>query len=149
MKKSKPTLAKAAKKAVTRGANKVKKEVSDRTEEARARARRQALKTAQSAVKLQKQAFDKAFKLIAQVQNRSEKVIKQNVDGADWLPKEGKAIVDEWVKALHGGRARFQETVDKSFGLVNQFLTRVEAEPAPKAPAKKAPAKKKKAAKKA
>lgn len=142
MKKNKPTLAKAAKKAVLRGASKVKDEVASRTEATRERARKQTIRTAQSTVKLQKKAFDGAFKLIAQLQTQSEKAIKQTVDQAEWLPKEGKAIVDEWVKTLHGGRSKFQETVDKSFGLVNQFLTRVEAEPAPKAPAKKAPAKK-------
>ncbi len=147
MAKAKPSIAKQARNAVAKGAKKVSKELGGRT----GAARTQTLKTALGAVKLQHKAFDKVFSLIGQLQNQSEKLLKDAVDKSERLPKEGKAVVDEWIKTLHGGRVRFQQSVDKSFGLVQQFLARVEAEsaakPEKKAPAKKKTAKKKKAAK--
>lgn len=147
MAKAKASIARQARSAVVKRARKVSKELSGRTETARAQARQQTLKTAQSVVKLQHKTFDKAFSLIGRLQNESEKMVKEAVDKSDRLPKEGKAVIDEWIKTLHGGRVKFQQTVDKSFGLLQQFLSRVEADkPAP--PSKQAPARKKAARKK-
>ncbi|HPO16689.1 MAG TPA: hypothetical protein PLI09_24845 [Candidatus Hydrogenedentes bacterium] len=146
MAKAKTSIARQARSAVVKRARKVSKELGGRTEAARAQARQQTVKTAQSVVKLQHKAFDKAFSLIGRLQNQSEKMLKDAVDKSDRLPKEGKAVIDEWIKTLHGGRVKFQQTVDKSFGLVQQFLSRVEAEK-PATPAKKAPARKKAAKK--
>lgn len=137
MKKSKPTITDTAKKAVLQRARKVKKELSSRTGEAKTQARRQAVKTAQNVVRLQQKTFDSVFKLVGQLQDHSQKVIKDAVGKAEWLPKEGKAVVEEWIKMLHGSRVKFQDTVDKSFGLVTQFLNRVEREEAPKPAAPK------------
>jgi polyhydroxyalkanoate synthesis regulator phasin len=119
------------------------------------------LDAAQRLVQLQQKAFDGVFKVLEKVQDKSEKVVKQTVTHAAWVPEEGKGVVDEWVKTLHGGRVEFQKTVDKSFGLVTDYLKRVQsAAPAkmatgpapaskPKAKAKKKSAGKKRPAKKA
>jgi hypothetical protein len=144
----KPKKTGSAKKPVLHKTDKTAQTMSDRAEKAKEKARQQTIKTAKSAIKLQKKAFDSVFKLIGQLQDQSEKAVKGTVNQSDWIPKEGKTVVGEWIKTLHGGRVAFQETVDKSFGLVAQFLNRVESEKTTKVPAKKAPVKKTTAKKK-
>jgi len=103
-----------------------------------------------SVIDFQKTTFDNTFKVITQLQEQSEKVIQNLAEDAGWLPKEGVAIVKEWLRMLRAGRADFQKTVDKSFDLVTDYFERVvKTDAAPAAAPKKASAKKRPARKKA
>lgn len=141
-------MGKAAQDALAKGADKVREQLSCRAEDAREQARRSALKTAQGMMQLQQKTFDGTIKLIAQLQDQTEKAVKDAVTGSQWLPKEGKAVVDEWIKTIHSGRVRFQQTVDKSFDLVLDYLKRVQDTPGEEAATAAKPAAKKSAAKK-
>ncbi len=126
-------------------AEKLAEQLAGQTEEKMKQARRQALKTALQLVELQQKTFDGAFKLIEQLQDHSEESVRNTLEGADWMPDEGKQVVEEWVNTLRKGSSAFEKTIDKSFGLVSKYLERVQRETG--APKKK-PAKKKAAAKK-
>ncbi len=89
--------------------------------------RRRAYKLALSLVDFQKTTFDTSFDLLAQVQEQSEKMVHQFLTGSDWLPKEGKDVVDEWVKTLRSGRDEFRRTMDKSFDLITDYFERMES----------------------
>lgn len=110
---------------------------------------------AAAAVKLQRTALDRAFKALAEVQHQGDGFLKDHVENKEWLPPEGKEIIDEWSRTLNDGRIQFKKTVDKSYDLLHTLFERVEkkhqksaAKAAPK-PSKQAPAAKKPAAKKA
>ena len=137
--KTKSALKKAEKKA-----GKLKETVANQAEDTMEQTQRQAARTARSVVKLQQKTFDSAFDLIAQLQDHSQKTLSEMVDNANWMPEEGKEIVDEWLATLHSGRKQFQKTVDKSFTLLSDYLNRVE----PAKGKKKKTAAKKTAAKK-
>jgi hypothetical protein len=147
------------KKPVVKAAEAAVKRVSKRAGKAKDKAQATSLDAAQRLVRAQQKAFDATLKAIARLQDQSEKAVRKAVGKAEWMPKEGKALVDEWINAVHGGRTGFQETVEKSFGLVGEFLTRAQTEaktkaqqtapaPAAKNPVAKKPAAKAKAAKK-
>lgn len=105
-----------------------------------------AMKLALTVIDFQKTTFDNTFKLLQQLQEQSEKMVQELVKHAAWMPPEGKALVDEWVRTLRGGRSEFKKSVDKSFDLITDYFERVQKEAKKKPAPKKRPAAKKKAA---
>jgi hypothetical protein len=83
-------------------------------------------KLAVTMIKLQRTTFDRAFKILSQVQKRSDKLIKDHVEEASWMPAEGSEVVKEWSRTLNDGRAEFQKTVDKSYDLLRTYFERIE-----------------------
>ena len=124
-----------------------KKTLSDKAQEQiegmRTGAQRQAVKGAQQLVSMHRKVSEKTFGLMADVQERSEKAVKDMLRNADWVPPEGKDVVDQWTAMLHTGRARFEETTERSFDLIADYLERVEADLTPAKGRKKSAAKSK------
>lgn len=134
---------------VKKTADKARKELKTKAGEASGATRRTTLRAAKQVVGLEEKAFKAAIKAIGRLQDTSQKKISKGLKDSDWLPAEGQEAVDEWLKVLHNGRVEFQNSMEKSFGLLNKFLDRAESEEKKEAPAKKkASAKKKPAAKK-
>jgi len=79
-------------------------------------------------IKMQRSMFDRSFKVLARLQKYSDKLVKKHIQGADWMPSEGKDIVKEWSGMLDEGRVEFQKTVDKSYDLLKGCLERVRKE---------------------
>ena len=98
-------------------------------------------------VKLQHSLFDRSFKALARLEKYSDKLVKRHIQGAQWMPNEGKDIVKEWSQMLNDGRVDFQKTVDKSYDLLKGYLERIREEQA--STAKKKPASKPAAAQQA
>jgi hypothetical protein len=160
---------------VTKGAKKVSakvlsmaddvlKELNKRVEGAGISAKQHSAGAAVTLIDLQRSAFDRALNVLGQVQKQGDKLLKEHVEEASWMPAEGKDIIKEWNRTLNDGRGEFQKTVDKSCDLLRTLFDRVEkkqqilakqrdvksnetAKAAGGAP-KKAPVKKKRAAKK-
>jgi hypothetical protein len=132
-------------------AGNLRKDLGKRIDGAGGDAKIKAAKLAVMLIKLQRSAFDKAFKLLSQVQERGDKLVKNHVEDASWLPAEGKEVVKEWSRTLNDGRAEFQKTVDKSYDLLGTYFERIQKSGKPAArkaaaPVKKSPAGKKKPA---
>jgi polyhydroxyalkanoate synthesis regulator phasin len=131
----------------------LRKDLSKRVGGAGNEAKARTAKLAVMLIKLQRSTFDKAFKILSQVQERGDKLIKEHVEEGAWLPAEGKEVVKEWSRTLNDGRAEFQKTADKSYDLIRAYFERIQkAKPAARkaaASTTKGPARKKPAAKKA
>ena len=95
-------------------------------------------------IELEKKAFDGVVKRMGSIQARVDKVVLKRVDAAEWMPKEGKQLVGEWVQTMKKGRADLRKAVDTSFDLSSDFVKRV-SEPAAKGSKKKAPVVRRKA----
>lgn len=164
--------AKKQKEAVTKGAKKLTDgvqsmadnawtELNKRVEGAGNSAKVRSAGLAIALIKVQRSAFDRTLKLLAQVQKQSDKLLKDHVEEAAWMPAEGRDIIKEWNRTLNDGRAEFQKTVDKSYDLLRMLFERVEKKAKQRtaktsgsakaaiAPKKKAPARKKSVVKKA
>ena len=102
------------------------KELNTRAEDVSALAKARSAGLAVRMVKMQRSAFDRAIKLLAQVQKQGDKLLEQHVEDASWMPPEGTAIVKEWSRALSNGRDEFQKVVDRSCDLLQTMFERVE-----------------------
>lgn len=132
-------------------AEELRDNLKKRAEDAASGTQRRATKLVLSVVDFEKTTFDNTFKILSQLQEQSEKLVQNLVEGVGWLPKEGKSIAKEWIRMLRTGRADFKKTVNKSFDLLTDYLDRVSKADgdAAKAPAAKTVTKKKAAKKKA
>ena len=111
----------------------------------RNKAKTQSAEMVAKAINVQRSAFDKAFKIAADVQERTDKMIVDQVKDAAWMPEEGRKLVQEWSRTLASGWVEFKKTVDKSYDLLGAYLERVKEQE--KISPKKLPAKNKVAAK--
>lgn len=111
-------------------AEKLRENVKGRIQDSGSTAKARGVDLAISLVKLQRTASDQAFKALAGLQVQGDKLVRQHIQEADWMPPEGKDIVKEWSRMLNEGRAEFCKTLDKSFGLLSDGLERVRKEQA-------------------
>ena len=128
-KKRKDAAAKNAKKIVKdvkSTADNAWKELNARAEDAGTAAKARSAGLAVRMVKAQRSAFDRTIKLLAQAQKQGDKLLKQHIEDASWMPPEGSAIVKEWSRALSSGREEFQKVVDRSCDLLQAMFERVE-----------------------
>ncbi|MBI2432762.1 MAG: hypothetical protein HYV26_07830 [Candidatus Hydrogenedentes bacterium] len=100
--------------------------ISKRAEETADQTRKRAAKLALSVIDFEKTTFDNAFKMIDKLQKQTEELLKDYIGNASWMPKEGKAVVDEWTRMLQGSRREFLKTVDKSFEHLSEYVKRVQ-----------------------
>jgi len=129
-------------------AKSLRKDLSNRIDGAGSEAKMRAAKLAIIFINLQHSTFDRTFKLLSRVQKSGDKLVKDHVEEAVWLPEEGKEVVKEWSRTLNEGRVEFQKTVDKSYELLRTYFERVQKSGKPAvrkaaAPQKKASSNKK------
>ncbi len=62
-----------------------------------------------------KMAFENTFNTMATFQDQMEKFFSSALQGAAWLPEDGRKAIDEVVKTLKQGRDDFKKIVDQSF----------------------------------
>lgn len=70
-----------------------------------------------------KTTFDNAFNTMVTLQDQSERMTNTFLDQAAWLPKEGRKVIEEWVKAYKSGRETFKKTMDEAFKKVEVYFT--------------------------
>jgi hypothetical protein len=70
-------------------------------------------------------AFDNVFSTMTMFQEQAEKATNGCLDQATWLPKTGRTVVDEWMKACKNGRESFKNSVDESFKKAEAFFVNV------------------------
>ncbi len=73
-------------------------------------------------VKFNKAAFDNTFGALSLLQDQMERTMKIMVEQATWLPKEGKQVFEEWVKACKKGGEDFKKAVNDGFTRLESFF---------------------------
>jgi hypothetical protein len=76
-------------------------------------------------VEFNKAAFDNAFNTMVMIQDQTERMVRSFLDQATWLPKEGRAVIEEWAKAYKTGREGLKNTMDDNFKKVEDFVSQV------------------------
>ncbi len=69
-----------------------------------------------------KAAFDNTFNVMTLLQEQTERMINLSLEQATMLPKEGKKVFTEWLKACTKGSETFKKAVDDSFQKMEGFL---------------------------
>jgi hypothetical protein len=67
-------------------------------------------------------AFDNTFDSMTVLQEQTEKMIGRYLEQSFLLPAEGKATINEWLKAYKKGRNDFKATVDDNYKKVENFF---------------------------
>ncbi len=69
-----------------------------------------------------KAAFDNTFNVMTLLQEQTERMINLSLEQATMLPKEGKKVFTEWLKACTKGSETFKKAVDDSFQKMEGFF---------------------------
>ncbi len=88
--------------------------------------RRKAAQLAVSVVEFQKTTLRNSINLIGKAQEQTGRILHDLLKKAEWVPSEGREVIDEWNHAMKRGREEFKKTSDKSFDLIIQYLERVQ-----------------------
>ena len=74
-------------------------------------------------LKFNKAAFDNTFTAMTLLQEQLDRMVKMFLDQATWVPKEGKQVITDWVKAYKKGGDELKKAMDEGFKKLESFLT--------------------------
>lgn len=69
-----------------------------------------------------KTAFDNSFKAMSTIADQNEKMMNTFLSQANWLPEEGRKVIQEWVDAYRKGCQDFKKTADENYKKVADFF---------------------------
>lgn len=87
-----------------------------------------AAKLALNWIDFQKTTFDNSLRLLGVLQDQTDKALHQLLGSVPYLPKEGRKVVEEWMRAVRRNRDEFRKAMDRSFDLISHYLERVQSE---------------------
>ena len=79
-------------------------------------------------IDFQKASFDNSFSAMVMIQEQAEKMAKTFLDQANWLPDDGKGVLNQWIGAYKKGRDEFKKSVDENFQKVDEYFGTSEKE---------------------
>jgi polyhydroxyalkanoate synthesis regulator phasin len=74
-------------------------------------------------VEFNQSAFDNAFDAIVTIQDQTEQIADKMMDQADWLPEEGRKVIDNWVDVYKTSRNNFKVQVDNNYKQIEKLFT--------------------------
>ncbi|HVS63906.1 MAG TPA: hypothetical protein VMT85_10450 [Thermoanaerobaculia bacterium] len=77
------------------------------------------------AIERQRSAFDTTFSAIQSFEEGRESAIHNLLASSALVPKEWRLMAEAWIENARQGREGFRQTVDTSFGLVDQLVDRL------------------------
>ncbi len=69
-----------------------------------------------------KMIFEHSCNTVTMLEEQVERVMQGCLEQADWLPKVGKTVLNEWTKAGKRGRESFKNSMDESFKKAEAFF---------------------------
>ena len=81
-------------------------------------------------IDFQKASFNNSFNAMVLIQEQTEKMARNFLDQASWLPEEGKEVLSQWIGAYKKGRDAFKKSVDENYRKVDEFFSARENKPA-------------------
>jgi polyhydroxyalkanoate synthesis regulator phasin len=70
---------------------------------------------AKQMVDFQRSAFEHTYQTAALVQEHMEKMASTTVREMEWLPEEGKRMIEEWTGNCRKGRSELKKAMDDQF----------------------------------
>lgn len=67
-------------------------------------------------------AFNNTYNAVVLLQDQFERIAQTAMDQSDWLPSEGRKVVDNWAEAYKTGRDNFKKYVDDSYKSAERYL---------------------------
>jgi hypothetical protein len=79
-----------------------------------------------------KTVFDQTFQAMTVLHDQTESIIFRLLEKAQWIPEDGKKVINEWAKAYKKGSEYFKVYVDENYKKVADYFAKVEKEEAQK-----------------
>lgn len=73
-------------------------------------------------VEFNQSTFDNAFSAIVTIQDQTEQMTEKMMDQADWLPEEGRKVIDNWVDVYKTSRNNFKVQVDNNYKQIGKLF---------------------------
>lgn len=73
-------------------------------------------------IEFNKATFDNTFSAMVMLQEQTETMVNSFMEQANWLPEEGRKVLNEWLTSYKKGRNEFKKTVDQSFKKVENYF---------------------------
>ena len=80
------------------------------------------LKMTKQMIEFNKATFDNTFSAMVMLQEQTETMVSSFMEQANWLPEEGRKVLNEWLAGYKKGRNEFKKTVDQSFKKVENYF---------------------------
>ncbi|HNY65943.1 MAG TPA: hypothetical protein PKM41_10935 [Deltaproteobacteria bacterium] len=77
-------------------------------------------------IEFQKTTIDNSFNAMKMIQEQTEKIARSFIDQANWLPEDGKKVLDQWVNAYKKGQENYKKAVDENFKKVEEYFASLE-----------------------
>jgi polyhydroxyalkanoate synthesis regulator phasin len=74
-------------------------------------------------VEFNQSAFDNAFDAIVTIQDQTQQITKKMMDQADWMPEQGRKVIDNWVDVYKTSRTNFKVQVDNNYKQIEKLFT--------------------------
>lgn len=73
-------------------------------------------------VEFNQSAFDNAYDAIVTIQDQTEQIAEKMMDQADWMPVEGRKVIDNWVDVYKTSRKNFKVQVDNNYKQIEKLF---------------------------
>ncbi len=80
------------------------------------------LKMTKQMIDFNKATFDNTFSAMVMLQEQTEAMVNSFMEQANWVPEEGRKVLNEWLASYKKGRNEFKKTVDQSFKKVENYF---------------------------
>ena len=74
-------------------------------------------------VEFNQSAFDNAYEAIVTIQDQTEQIAGKMMEQADWMPAEGRKVIDNWVDVFKTSRQNFKVQVDNNYKQIEKLFT--------------------------
>ena len=75
-----------------------------------------------------KTVFDQTFKMMTILHDQTESIVFRFLEKAQWIPEDGKKVINEWANAYKKGSEYFKAYTDESYKSVTDYFAEVEKE---------------------
>lgn len=79
-------------------------------------------KVAKQMIDFHKATFDNTFNTISILQEQTVSMVNLFLKQSNWLPDEGRKVINEWVKSYKTGLSGLKTSADDSFEKVEDFF---------------------------
>lgn len=72
---------------------------------------------------LNQASFNNSFQMVAMLQDQIQRFTRSAINQAEWLPADGRKVIENWVEAYRTGRDNFKEQVDEGYRKVEKYFS--------------------------
>ena len=73
-------------------------------------------------VEFNQTAFENVYDAIVTIQDQSEQWAERMIDQVEWIPAEGRKVIDNWVDVYKSNRETFKTQIDNGYKQIEKLF---------------------------